>query len=74
MNNLVFPYTRSVDGAGKDGRVPLSSVQLKAPIYDPDKLLCIGLNYKGNSPLPIESISHLYNRACNWEQNGFAKR
>ncbi len=25
--------------------VPLSSVTLRAPIYDPEKVLCVGMNY-----------------------------
>ena len=30
-------------------RLPLAEVQLRSPIYDPSKILCIGLNYKDHA-------------------------
>lgn len=32
--------------------VPLASVQLKAPIYDPEKIICVGMNYREVSVCP----------------------
>lgn len=37
------------------------SIELKAPIYDPQKLICIGMNYadhcsEQNVPVPVEPI------------------
>lgn len=49
--------------AGRLDRVvrPLASVRLLAPIHDPDKLICIGLNYKdhaeeGRFQIPAEPL------------------
>jgi len=41
--------------------VPLKEVRLVAPIMSPDKIACVGLNYRGhceeqNLPLPPEPI------------------
>jgi len=45
----------------KKGLIPLSSVNLKAPITDPEKILCVGMNYvdhctEQNYPIPKEPI------------------
>jgi len=55
-----------VEGARKAKKftknvIPLSSVTLKAPITDPEKIICIGMNYvdhctEQNYPIPTEPI------------------
>jgi 2-keto-4-pentenoate hydratase/2-oxohepta-3-ene-1,7-dioic acid hydratase in catechol pathway len=55
---------RAMDDAARGGRLewarfPLSSVKLHAPLHDPEKFICIGLNYidhaeETNSPIPKE--------------------
>jgi 2-keto-4-pentenoate hydratase/2-oxohepta-3-ene-1,7-dioic acid hydratase in catechol pathway len=55
---------RAMDEAARAGRLewvefPLASVKLHAPLHDPDKFLCIGLNYidhaeETNSAIPKE--------------------
>ena len=32
--------------AGGKWRVALSTVKLLAPIYDPEKIVCVGMNYR----------------------------
>lgn len=41
--------------------IPRDSVKIVAPIYNPDKVLCVGMNYKDhceeqNAPVPIEPV------------------
>lgn len=41
--------------------VPRNSVKIVAPIYNPDKVLCVGMNYKDhceeqNQPVPVEPV------------------
>lgn len=36
----------AVDWAGDGPRIPLAELQLKAPIAQPEKALCVGLNYR----------------------------
>jgi len=53
-----------MEEAAKAGRIgwvshPARSVQLLAPIHDPEKLICIGLNYRDHAeeakaPIPVE--------------------
>ena len=43
------------------GIISRSDVLLKAPIYNPEKLICIGLNYidhctEQNVPVPVEPV------------------
>jgi acylpyruvate hydrolase len=55
---------RAMDEAVRGGRLewaqfPLASVKLHAPLHDPEKFICIGLNYidhaeETNSPIPKE--------------------
>ncbi|KAK3095402.1 hypothetical protein FSP39_014214 [Pinctada imbricata] len=47
--------------SGKGIIKPSSSVKVVAPIYNPDKVLCIGMNYKDhceeqNAPVPVEPV------------------
>lgn len=42
-------------------RLPLESVKLRAPIYNPEKVVCVGLNYRdhakeSNMPIPPEPV------------------
>ncbi len=44
-----------------EGGIPVEEVQIKAPIYDPEKIVCIGLNYadhaaETNNPIPAEPV------------------
>jgi 2-keto-4-pentenoate hydratase/2-oxohepta-3-ene-1,7-dioic acid hydratase in catechol pathway len=39
----------AADAADTDHRVPLEDVRLLAPVPDPDKILCIGLNYRDHA-------------------------
>jgi 2-keto-4-pentenoate hydratase/2-oxohepta-3-ene-1,7-dioic acid hydratase in catechol pathway len=55
---------RAMEDAARGGRLewaqfPLASVKLHAPLHDPEKFICIGLNYidhaeETNSPIPKE--------------------
>ena len=50
-------YFRYKDGAG----LPLDSVKLLSPITHPDKVICIGMNYKDhceeqNQPVPVTPV------------------
>ncbi|XP_056004353.1 fumarylacetoacetate hydrolase domain-containing protein 2-like isoform X2 [Ostrea edulis] len=41
--------------------IPRDSVTIAAPIYNPDKVLCVGMNYKDhceeqNAPVPVEPV------------------
>jgi acylpyruvate hydrolase len=55
---------KAMEDAARGGRLewvqfPLSSVKLLAPLHDPEKFICIGLNYidhaeETNSPIPKE--------------------
>ncbi len=55
---------RALEEAARSGQVawvefPLSAVTLQAPLHDPEKFICIGLNYidhaqETNSPIPKE--------------------
>lgn len=41
--------------------VPRSEVKVVAPIYNPSKVMCVGLNYKDhceeqNAPVPVEPV------------------
>lgn len=47
--------------AAQATKVPLSSVQVLAPLTNPQKILCVGLNYRGhceeqNKPIPKEPM------------------
>lgn len=58
-NNLSWPISRIVDSG--QHVLKRSDVQLKAPIHNPEKLICIGMNYvdhclEQNVPLPTEPI------------------
>ena len=51
----------AIQRAGRDATRPLKSVRLLAPVGDPNKILCIGQNYKDhceeqNQPLPERAI------------------
>jgi len=42
-------------------RISLDQVQIRAPIYDPEKIVCVGLNYRdhakeSNMPIPPEPV------------------
>ena len=56
-------YCRAVESAQGSGQHILKkgSFILKAPIYNPQKLVCIGMNYRGhcteqNVPVPKEPV------------------
>jgi len=58
-NNKLFLNFRIVDSG--QHVLKRSDVQLKAPIHNPEKLICIGMNYvdhclEQNVPLPTEPI------------------
>ena len=44
---LLCPRPRSTPGRAP--RLPLSEVRLQAPISDPSKILCVGLNYRDHA-------------------------
>ncbi|HLG63479.1 MAG TPA: fumarylacetoacetate hydrolase family protein [Ktedonosporobacter sp.] len=41
----VFANARQIFSAGKQELVPLDSIELGPPVPDPDKIVCLGLNY-----------------------------
>lgn len=41
----VFANARQIFNAGEQELVPLDSLELGAPVPDPDKIVCLGLNY-----------------------------
>ena len=52
---------KAVETAPAEARLPLQSVRLLAPVGDPNKILCIGQNYRDhceeqNQPLPERAI------------------
>jgi acylpyruvate hydrolase len=63
----------NIEGAVKDGQIgwvshPAGSVQLLAPIHDPEKLICVGLNYKDHAEeakLPIPKEPPLFGKWTN---------
>ena len=53
-------FARACIGSGK-WRVAVSSVKMLAPIYDPEKVVCVGMNYREhcteqNFPIPTEPV------------------
>ena len=63
-NILIKPHVFYLSELLKVGRNVIkkdSTVKIVAPIYDPDKVLCIGMNYKDhceeqNAPVPKEPV------------------
>ena len=60
---ITFNFFRAVEQAKSQGQgiISRSDVLLKAPIYNPEKLICIGLNYidhctEQNVPVPVEPV------------------
>jgi 2-keto-4-pentenoate hydratase/2-oxohepta-3-ene-1,7-dioic acid hydratase in catechol pathway len=56
-----FARSAAIADNNKHHRFALSSVQLKAPIYDPEKVICVGMNYtdhctEQNFPIPTEPV------------------
>jgi len=57
-----FTTTRNlIEQASAAHRIPLDEVRLRAPILQPEKIICVGLNYKdhakeSNLPLPTEPV------------------
>src|ERR1700689_5029780 len=54
---------RAAEAAARPGAigVPVASVQLLAPILDPPKIVCVGLNYRDHAaesgaPIPTEPV------------------
>lgn len=59
-NLLIIKLKNRVAGESKS-TIPLSEVKLLPPISNPDKIACVGLNYKGhckenNLPIPKQPI------------------
>lgn len=55
-----YEQAKQVVLSGKH-RIPLQDVRLRAPIYDPQKIICVGLNYKDHAqesgmPIPAEPV------------------
>src|SRR5262245_57296095 len=57
----VLEHTRRAAKRPDAVRIPVAKARLAAPILDPQKIICLGLNYRdhaaeSNSPIPKEPI------------------
>lgn len=58
---MLLAAKSAVDSGHQDTILPRQNVKVVAPIYNPDKVLCIGMNYKDhceeqNAPIPTEPV------------------
>lgn len=73
---LIFSLCRVAEAAPTDHTLQPGTFELQAPIYDPQKLICVGLNYidhctEQNVPVPKEPV--IFNKFASTitEPNGF---
>ena len=77
INFIVCVFFRAVETARSSGQHLFSPGEflLKAPIYNPEKLICIGMNYtdhctEQNVPVPVEPIIFSKFNSAITEPNG----